>query len=90
MEKDTYAAPSRPKIDFGDIEHAIPKFAGDDRVQDVQHFFRDFEEIMTMVNADDAFRFLNLRRSLAGTARLFLQTTNALTYETLLVNSTPR
>ncbi|XP_036347426.1 uncharacterized protein LOC118756790 [Rhagoletis pomonella] len=68
------------KLDFGDIEHALPKFNGDDVAYPVEHFIRDFEEIMQSTGADENFKLLALRRSLTGTARVFLSTTTALNY----------
>ncbi|XP_067645369.1 uncharacterized protein [Eurosta solidaginis] len=71
------------KNSFCDIEHAITKFSGDDITYSVRFFINDFEEIMNTVNADDHFRFLSLRRSLTGTARVFLSTISAVTYKQL-------
>lgn len=73
----------RARLDFGDIEHALPKFAGDDKKQDVHTFFREFEDIMTLVHANDSFKFLSLRRTLKGAARSLLEATTAVTYEQL-------
>lgn len=73
----------RARLDFGDIEHALPKFAGDDKKQEVHTFFREFEDIMTLVHANDSFKFLSLRRSLKGAARALLEATAAVTYDQL-------
>ncbi|XP_054727437.1 uncharacterized protein LOC129237061 [Anastrepha obliqua] len=74
---------NKRRLDFGDIEHALPKFNGDDVSYSVLHFLRDFEEIMNTSGADDSFKLLALRRSLKGTARVFLSTTTALNYDSL-------
>lgn len=73
------------KINFNDIEHAIVKFAGDDRTQDVNIFFTDFEQIMIDVQADESFKLLCLRRSLAEgiAAQCLLRTPDASNYSTL-------
>lgn len=68
------------KIHFHDIEHAIVKFSGEDRTYSVDDFFRHLEQIFRQVNADDLLKFLALRNSLTGAARLLL-TRGALTYE---------
>ncbi|XP_067626623.1 uncharacterized protein [Eurosta solidaginis] len=70
-------------LDFGDNEHALPKFNGDDVSSSVLNFLRYFEEIMDSLGADDRFKLLALRSSLTGTARVFLSTTTALNYDTL-------
>lgn len=76
-------APEDNRTNFSDIEFAIPKFAGDDKIQDVRHFFRDFEEVMQTARANNSLKLLGLRRSLTGAARVFLQSTNALDYNDL-------
>lgn len=58
------------RLDFGDIEHALPKFNGDDIAYSVRHFLRDFEEIMASAGAYDNFKQLALRRPLTGLAGL--------------------
>ncbi|XP_036347707.1 uncharacterized protein LOC118757077 [Rhagoletis pomonella] len=75
--------PTGCRASFADIEHAVPKFTGDNSTRSVHRFFEDFEEIMRTVNADDQFKLLSLRRSLQGTARVFLTTTSALNYRDL-------
>lgn len=70
------------KIHFHDIEHAIVKFNGEDRTYSVNDFFRHLEQIFHQVNADDLLKFLALRNSLDGAARLLL-TRGALTYDQL-------
>ncbi|XP_036346460.1 uncharacterized protein LOC118755741 [Rhagoletis pomonella] len=71
------------KNSYCDVEHALTKFSGDDIAYSVRYFLRDFEEVMNTINADERFRFLCLRRSLTGTARVFLSTTAAFTYDQL-------
>ncbi|XP_017486888.1 PREDICTED: uncharacterized protein LOC108375299 [Rhagoletis zephyria] len=71
------------KNSYCDVEHALTKFSGDDIAYSVRYFLRDFEEVMNPINADERFRFLCLRRSLTGTARVFLSTTAAFTYDQL-------
>ncbi|XP_017466117.1 PREDICTED: uncharacterized protein LOC108359017 [Rhagoletis zephyria] len=69
------------RLEFGDIEHALPKFNGDDVTYHVRHFLRDIEKIME--SSDDNIRLLALCRSLTGTARVFLSTTASLNYQAL-------
>lgn len=71
------------RLNFNDIEHAILKFAGDDRTQDVNVFLEDFEQIMRNIKADGAFKLLSLRRSLIGAAQCLLRTPAAVSYDTL-------
>lgn len=73
------------KIHFQEIEHAIVKFDGEDRTYSVNDFFRHMEQIFQQVNADELLKFLTLRNSLTGTARLLL-TQGALTYDDLKAN----
>ncbi|XP_017469979.1 PREDICTED: uncharacterized protein LOC108361754 [Rhagoletis zephyria] len=77
------AAGGHRRLDFGEIEHALPKFSGDDVAYPVNHFVRDFEEIMESTGANNNFKLLALRRCLTGTARVFLTTTAALGYDAL-------
>lgn len=72
------AAVMRRRIDFSDIEHAIPNFDGEDRSHDVGDFLRVFEDIMEMVKADDT-----LRRKLKGAANCLTFTAEAASYEDL-------
>lgn len=81
----TTAAPTQTevrKIHFHDIEHAIVKFSGEDRTYGVREFFRHLEQIFSQVHADELLKFLTLRNSLTGAARLLL-TRGALTYDEL-------
>lgn len=71
------------RIDYRDIEHAIIKFSGDDATHDVRTFLRSFEEMMELINADETFRLLSLRRSLDGAAQTLLYTADASTFTTL-------
>lgn len=72
------SAKFRRRLDFGDIENALPKFNWDDVAYPVCHFLRDFEEIILSTKADESFKLLALRRSLTETGRVFLSTTTAL------------
>ncbi|XP_067634857.1 uncharacterized protein [Eurosta solidaginis] len=71
------------RLDFADIEHAMPKFSGDDLSVTVGHFLQDFEEVMKSSRVDERFKLLALRRCLVGTANVFLTTTKALSYAEL-------
>ena len=81
LKVDTKLSSSRKN--FGDIEHAIVKFADDCKTQDVGMFFWDFEEIMKLFGGDDTFKYLSLRRSLTGAARALLENSSAIDYESL-------
>ncbi|XP_067634345.1 uncharacterized protein [Eurosta solidaginis] len=74
---------SQSRLQLGDIEKSLPKFNGDDITYPVRQYLRDLEEIMEASGADQHFRLLALRRSLKGTARVFLTTTTALNYKEL-------
>ena len=65
---------------FQDIEHAIVKFSGEDRTFRVRDFFRQLEQVLQQVEADELLKFLTLRNSLTGAARLLL-TSGPLTYD---------
>lgn len=54
------------------------KFDGEDRTYSVNDFIRHMEQIFQQVDADELLKFLTLRNSLSGTARLLL-TRGALT-----------
>ncbi|XP_067633312.1 uncharacterized protein [Eurosta solidaginis] len=69
---------------YVDIEHTLPKFSCDDVSQPVRNFLTNFGDVMDAVNADDSLRFLSLRRSLEGAAKVFLQTTTSLRYDDLV------
>ncbi|XP_036320726.1 uncharacterized protein LOC118735190 [Rhagoletis pomonella] len=71
------------RVNFSDIEYAVPKFSGDEVAHSVTDFLREFSEVMASINADEQFLFLSLRRSLTGTARQFLKTANVFTFEAL-------
>ncbi|XP_017471156.1 PREDICTED: uncharacterized protein LOC108362612 isoform X2 [Rhagoletis zephyria] len=71
------------RLDYGDIEHALPKFSGDDISMSITDFIRDFEEVTEASGADDRFRLVALRRCLTGTAKVFLSSTTALNYGAL-------
>lgn len=73
------------KVNFNDIEHAIIKFSGEDRTYNVADFIAHLEQIFQQVNADELLKYLALRNSLQGTARLLL-TRGALTYDELKAN----
>lgn len=60
----TLAANISRRIDFSDIEHAIPDFDGEDKSHDVRDFVRAFENIMIMVRADETYKLLALRRTI--------------------------
>lgn len=59
-------------LNFKSVEDSIVKFDGDDRTFGVNDFFRNFDDVMNNVNANENFKFLCLRNSLIGTARLVL------------------
>lgn len=71
------------RTDFGDVEYAIPSFDGDDRSFDVRDFVRMFEEIMTIIRADEVFKLLVLRRKLKGAANCLTFAPDAVTYDGL-------
>lgn len=72
------------RITYQDFEHAILKFDGEDPTLGVHDFFRNLEDVLKSVRADDIMKFLALRNSLKGAARLLL-TRNAMTYEELKI-----
>lgn len=77
------AANVHRRIDFSDVEHAIPDFSGDDKSHDVRDFIRAFEDIMTMVRADETYKLLALRRKLKGAAQCLMFTARAVSYDEL-------
>lgn len=77
------AATASRRVGFRDIEYAIPDFTGDDRTHDVGDFVKGFEDIMSMVNADDPFKLLALRRKINETAKCLTRAPEAVTYNGL-------
>lgn len=71
------------RADFRDLENTIVKFTGEDVTYDVRSFLRQFEEIMDLLNGDETFRLLSLRRSLSGAAKELLHSAQSSTYESL-------
>lgn len=82
LEREDEPAVSVRRIDPADIEQLMNKFSGDDTYY-VEKFFSDFEEIMAGVRHDRNVKFMCLRRLLTGTARIYLSTTSAVSYEGL-------
>lgn len=77
------AASFNRRIGFSDIEHAIIDFTGDDRSFDVRDFITNFEDVVHMVDADDSFKLLALRRKLKGAAGCLTRTPEAVSYDGL-------
>ncbi|XP_067624946.1 uncharacterized protein [Eurosta solidaginis] len=75
--------PQHRRLDFSDIEHALPKFSGVDISLTVQNFLRDFEEVTEASGANERLKLLALRRCLTGTAKIFLTFTTTLNYGAL-------
>lgn len=88
MEEGAHAAPPvaaqavRRQVRFGEIKNAIVKFSGEDWALGVLDFLRHLEQILDHVNADETLRYLVLRNSLTGAARLLLKR-GELTYDGL-------
>lgn len=53
-------------MNYKSVEDSIVKFDGDDRAFSVGDFFRNFDDVMDNVNANESFKFLCLRNSLVG------------------------
>lgn len=67
------------RVDYSDIENALPPFTGDDSYN-VRKYIADFEEVAGPLDCDDQFRLRSLRRLLSGTAKTFLRTIRAENY----------
>lgn len=82
---DTHAlVPSQwRRPDLRDVENAFKKFSGESSTYDVRTFLEQFDEVMQLVNADETFKLLALRRSLVGAAEFFLMSTRKTTYTSL-------
>lgn len=60
------------RIQFKDLENAVPEFSGDDNYS-VRKWIDDFEEVVDVYDVDARFRYLAARKLLKGTARIFMQ-----------------
>lgn len=71
------------RVQFTDLEKSIVKFTGEDPTIDVRNFLAQFEDLMRLVEANELYKLLGLRRSLDGAAKLLLHTNDVPTYEAL-------
>lgn len=70
------------RVHFQKLEHAIVKSSGEDITYSADDFFRQIEQVLDQVDADEVLRSLALRNSLTGAARLLL-THGAVSYDDL-------
>ncbi|XP_073814738.1 uncharacterized protein [Musca autumnalis] len=67
-------------VNFVDVEGAIAKFTGDDE-QNVVKWTREFERITTVLGCGATEKFLYARRMMAGSAGLFMRSSEAKTWQ---------
>lgn len=81
---DTRAAVALPNnaapVSYRDLEQSIVKLNGEESTIDVKSFLTQFEEMMTLVNADEVFKLLALRQSLKGAAEKLLTHPQSMAY----------
>ncbi|XP_073835252.1 uncharacterized protein [Musca autumnalis] len=65
---------------FADIENSLSKFTGDDNYS-IMKWTKEFERITNAVACSDAEKFLFARRMMAGSANLFMRTSEAQSWE---------
>lgn len=76
------AEPALRRLEFADVESAIPLFTADN-TYNVHKWLDDYEDIITSMQGDARLKFLYARRLMAGTAKMFLRTASITTWEEL-------
>ncbi|XP_073826357.1 uncharacterized protein [Musca autumnalis] len=71
---------NKKNVNFVDVEGAIMKFTGDDN-QSVAKWTKEFERVTSVIGCNSTEQFLFARRMMAGSASLFMRSSNATTWE---------